>query len=154
MPIPTVPRFEDPSFAVDAPDPSAARIWGTAPKLNFDSTDGNLLVFNQSGQMILASKLESLEQLIVKALITDRLQTPNYDVNFGSDFWTLMGRGYNELITQSLAERYVRQALGGIALILSVDQIVSTVQDGTLYLHFRVNTDSGYKNFDFERTIA
>jgi hypothetical protein len=153
MPIPTVPRFEDPAFTRDVRPVTTSPVWGAAPKLNFGSTDGNILVFNNQGQMVMSNTLESLEQLIEKALYTNRTLTPGYTRDFGSDFWVLIGRQLSDLAIESMAERFVREALANIDRINAIDQFLTTLVGDTLYIHFRVVTDGGYKTFDFERTI-
>jgi hypothetical protein len=154
MPVPTVPRFEDPAFAVDAQDPSRAPQWGVSPKLNFDAPDGQLLMFNNAGEFILTNPATDLEQLVVKAMITDRLRYSAYDKEFGSDFWVMLGRGLSDLSIQSVAERYVRETLGNIDLIRAVDQVSTQIRGDTLYLSFRIVVISGYeKEFSFARVI-
>ncbi len=154
MPVTTVPRFEDPAFAVDAQDPSAAPIWGVSPKLNFDLPNGQLFTFNDAGEFIFCNPATDLEQLIVKSIITERLRYPAYDKEFGSDFWVILGRGLSDLGVQSIAERYVREALGNIDLIRVIDQVATQIQGDTLYIHFRVIVISGHEQeFSFARVI-
>jgi|SRR5580765_443594 len=154
MPIQTVPRFEDPAFIADVRDPAAEPTWGTAPLLNFDSADGSLLVFNDSNQFVFANPAMTLEQLIVKSMITERLMYNAYDKEFGSDFWVIIGRGLSELAIQAVAERYVRECLGNIDLIRFIDNFVTQVAGDQLYLTFRVVTISGHEQeFSFARTI-
>jgi Protein of unknown function (DUF2634) len=155
VPIPTVPAFDSPAFTLDIPAPNQQPEWGVAPKLNFDQPGGQLLEFNSAGQFILASPMQSLEQLVVKAMITDRLMYAAYNRQFGSDFYTILGRSYSDLTIMGIAERFVREALSGIDLIHTIDQLVSEVQGDTLYIHFRVSTGTGQQQvFDFERVIA
>lgn len=154
MPITTVPRFEDPAFAVDALNPAAAPEWGVAPKLNFDNNDGQLLVFNNSNEFVFANEAMTLEQLIVKSMITERLQYHAYDKEFGSDFWTILGRGLSEMAVQSIAEKYTRECLAPINLIRVLDQLVTAVRGDQLYINFRIITVSGHeREFSFARTI-
>lgn len=154
MPITTVPRFEDPAFAVDVSNPSAEPEWGVAPQLNFDSNDGQLFVYNNANEFVLANSAMTLEQLIVKSLITERLMYHAYDKEFGSDFWTILGRGLSEIAIQSVAEKYTREALSPINLIRVLDHFVSSVQGDQLYISFRIITVSGHeKEFSFARTI-
>jgi phage gp46-like protein len=154
MPIPTVPRFEDPAFAVDAPDPSRAPQWGVSPKLNFDAPNGQLFMFNDAGEFILNNPATDLEQLVVKSIITERLTYAAYDKEFGSDFTVAIGRQLSDLAVQSLAERYIREALSPIDLIRAVDQVATQIRGDTLYVSFRVVAVSGYeKEFSFARTI-
>ena len=154
MPVQTVPRFEDPAFTTDAVDPNIQPIWGVAPRLNFDSLDGSLFVFNNSNEFVFANEAMSLEQLIVKSMITERLMYNAYDKEFGSDFWTILGRGLSELAIQSVAERFTRDCLGNINLIRLIDKFGSSVQGDQLYITFRAVTISGHEQqFSFARTI-
>jgi len=154
MPITTVPRFEDPAFTVDARDPSAAPIWGVSPRLNFDAPNGQLLMFNDSNEFILCNPAMDLEQLVVKSIITDRLKFAAYTKEFGSDFWVILGRGLSDLGIQSIVERYVREALGNIDLIRSIDQVVTEIVGDTLYVAFRIIVVSGHaEEFSFARVI-
>ena len=154
MPVTTVPRFEDPAFTVDARDPSAAPVWGVSPRLNFDNTDGQLLMFNDSNEFILCNPAMDLEQLVVKSIITERLMYAAYDKEFGSDFWVMLGRGLSDLGIQSVAERYVREALGNIDLIRAIDQVATEIQGDTLYVGFRIVVISGHEQeFSFARVI-
>lgn len=154
MPVSTVPRFEDPAFVVDAQDPSAAPIWGVSPKLNFDLPNGQLFMFNDAGEFIMCNPATDLEQLIVKSIVTERLRYAAYDKEFGSDFWTILGRGLSDLGIQSIAERYIREALGNIDLIRVIDQISTQVVGDTLYIGFRVVVISGHEQeFSFARVI-
>jgi uncharacterized protein DUF2634 len=138
MPVTTVPRFEDPAFAINAPDPSTAPQWGVSPKLNFEAPNGQLFMFNDAGEFI----------------ITDRLRYAAYDKEFGSDFWVILGRGLSDLGVQSIAERYVREALENIDLIRAIDQVISNVVGDTLYISFRVVVISGHEQeFSFARVI-
>lgn len=155
MPVTTVPRFEDPAFSVDAVDPSTEPIWGTAPLLNWDSPDGSLFAFNNANEFVFANPGGTLEQLIVKSLITDRLMFNAYDKEFGSDFWTIIGRGLSDLAVRTAAEKFTREALSNIDLIRAIDQYNSAVSGETLYISFRVVTISGQaQQFSFSRTIA
>lgn len=154
MPVTTVPRFEDPAFAINAPDPSTAPQWGVSPKLNFEAPNGQLFMFNDAGEFILCNPATDLEQLIVKSIITDRLRYAAYDKEFGSDFWVILGRGLSDLGVQSIAERYVREALENIDLIRAIDQVISNVVGDTLYISFRVVVISGHEQeFSFARVI-
>lgn len=154
MPVVTVPRFEDPAFTVDATTPDAQPTWGVAPRLNFDAPDGQLFTFNNANEFVLANEAMSLEQLIVKSMITERLRYRAYDKEFGSDFWVILGRGLSELAVQSVAERYTRECLGNINLIRFIDHFVSEVQGDTLYMTFRVVTVTGHEQeFSFARII-
>lgn len=149
-----VPRFEDPAFAVDTRSPATAPVWGVAPALNFDAPNGEPFVFNSAGELVLAAPMSSLEQLITKAMLTERLFYPVYDKEFGSDFWVLIGRSLSDLAVQQLAEQFVRQAIGNINLVRAVDQIATQVVSGTLYLGFRVTAISGaVAEFNFARTL-
>jgi hypothetical protein len=155
VPIPTVPTFDSSAFTLDVPAPNAQPVWGTAPKLNFDQPGGQLLEYNSAGQFILASPMQSLEQLVTKALITDRLVYAAYNRLFGSDFYTMLGRSFSELAIQGMAERFVREALSGIDLIQIIDQLVTEVRGDTLYIHFRITTGAGQSQvFDFERVVS
>ena len=154
MPVPTVPRFEDPAFAVDARSPDTEPVWGVAPKLNFERPNGQILEFNQAGEFIFANPATTLEQLITKAMVTQRLIFAAYDKDFGSDFWIIIGRGLNDLTIQSLSERYVRETLSGIDLIRSIDQINTQIVGDTLYLSFRVVAITGHeKEFSFAQVV-
>jgi hypothetical protein len=154
MPVTTVPRFEDPAFSVDALNPSNEPIWGVAPRLNFDNNDGQLFMFNNANEFVFANEAMTLEQLIVKSMITERLTYNAYDKEFGSDFWTILGRGLSELAVQSVAEIFTREALGNIDLIRFIDQFVTSVHGDQLYITFRVVTVSGHeRDFSFARTI-
>lgn len=154
MPVSTVPRFEDPAFALDARDPSTEPIWGVAPQLNFGNDNGQLFVLSPSNEFIFANPATTLEQLITKSLITERLTYAAYNRDFGSDFWCVIGRGLSDLAIQSVCERYIREALSPIDLIRSVDQIATQVVGDTLYLSFRVIAISGYEQqFSFAKAI-
>lgn len=154
MPVTTVPRFEDPAFSVDVADPGTAPIWGAAPMLNFDGPGGQILVFNNANEFVLANPAMTLEQLIVKSLITERLTYAAYDRNFGSDFWVIIGRNLSDLAIQSISETYVREALAPIDLIRAIDQFTAFVRGDQLYITFRVVSVSGHeKEFSFARTI-
>lgn len=155
MPVQTVPRFEDPAFAVDARDPNRQPEWGVAPKIQFDQPNGQLLVFNESGQFILANPAVSLEQLIVKALITNRLQHRDaYGPDFGSDFWVIIGRRLSNTAIETLAEKFTREALAPIDLIRVIDQFFAQVIGDTLYISFRVVPMTGHeKEFSFARVV-
>jgi len=154
MPVTTVPRFEDPAFASDVPDLNAQPIWGTAPALKWDSPDGQLFQFNNSNEFVFANAGGTLEQLIVKSLITDRLMFNAYDKEFGSDFWTIIGRGLSDLAVMTAAEKFTRDALSNIDLIRAVDQYASSVRGDTLYIGFRVVTITGQQQqFQFARTV-
>jgi hypothetical protein len=129
-------------------------VWGVAPKLNFDNPTGQLLEFNAAGEFVIANPATTLEQLIVKAIITSRLVFPAYDKDFGSDFWVVIGRGLSDLTIQSLSERYVREALGNIDLIRAIDQVFTAIRGDTLYISFRVIAISGHeKEFSFAKVI-
>lgn len=154
MPVTTVPRFEDPAFSVDTLNPSTEPVWGVAPRLNFENNDGQLFTFNNANEFIFANEAMTLEQLIVKSMITERLTYHAYDKEFGSDFWTILGRGLSELAVQAVAERFTREALGNINLIRFMDQFVTSVRGDQLYLSFRVITVTGHeREFSFARTI-
>jgi hypothetical protein len=154
MPITTVPRFEDPAFLVDAVDPGTSPVWGVAPQLNWDDPNGQMFMFNGANEFIFANSAMTLEQLIVKSLVTERLMYAAYDKEFGSDIWVIIGRNLSDLAIQSISERYVREALGNIDLIRQIDQFFARVVGDTLYLTFRVIAVSGYeKEFSFARNI-
>lgn len=148
-----VPRFEDPAFAVDTLAPTDVT-WGVAPFANFENTDGQVLAFNNAGEFVLANPAQSLEQLVTKRILTERLVYPGYDSNIGSDFWTMIGRGLSDLAVEKLSETFVREAIQDINLISAVDQIAARVVGDLLYIHFRITTVEGYKStFDFTRTV-
>lgn len=154
MPVNTVPRFEDPAFLVDAVDPGTEPVWGVAPQLNWDDPNGQMFTFNGANEFIFANPAMTLEQLIVKSLVTERLMYAAYDKEFGSDIWVIIGRNLSDLAIESISERYVREALGNIDLIRQIDRFAARVAGDTLYLSFRTVTVSGYeKEFSFARNI-
>jgi|SRR5580765_2082284 len=154
MPVNVVPRFEDPAFVIDVTDPGAQPVWGAAPLITFDAPGGQMFVFNNANEFVFANPAMTLEQLIVKSLITERLTYAAYDRNFGSDFWVIIGRNLSDLAISSISETYVREALAPIDLIRAIDQFYAVVRGDTLYITFRVVTISGHeKEFSFARTI-
>lgn len=148
-----VPRFEDPAFAVDAPAPRQP-VWAVSPMLDFDRTDGQVLVFNNAGEFVLANPAQSLQQLVTKRILTERLVYPGYDRDVGSDFWTMIGRGLSDLTVEKLSETYIKEALQDISLISVIDQVAAKVSGDQLYIHFRITTVQGNSStFDFTRII-
>lgn len=153
MPLQTVPRFEDPAFSVDTPAPNQVT-WGVAPLADFENANGQVFVFNDAGEFALANPAQSLEQLVTKRILTERLVYPGYDRAIGSDFWTLIGRNLSDLAIEKLAETFIREAIQDINLISAIDQIAARIVGDLLYIHFRIVTVEGYKSaFDFTRTV-
>jgi len=154
MPLQVVPTFEDLAQVRNPVDPSVPIVWGVAPQLDLEAVGGEIFVFNDAGQMILANEAQSLEQLITKSMITERLMYAVYDANFGSDFWMIIGKNISDLAIETLAKGFVVDAVKPIDLVRYIDQIVAEVRGDILYLGFRAISIGGHElEFSFARTI-
>lgn len=107
----------------------------------WDFETGDFLLAD--GKFIVLQGLEAIEVWIYKALVTERYRYLIYSWNFGSELDTLVGSTYSRAVTQSEAERFIKECLLVNPYITEVKNIKIHFSDDTLAASFTAVTQYG-----------
>ncbi|NFQ86819.1 DUF2634 domain-containing protein [Clostridium sporogenes] len=112
-----------------------------------DFNTGNFL-YDDTGRNIIVEKNEAIKIWIWKALQTSRNRYLIYSSNYGHDFETIIGKGYNKNLINSELERLIEECLLANTYITEILEINTDFKGSKLYIYVTVKTVYGTVNVD------
>ena len=108
--------------------------------INFDT--GQFL-YDDTGKNIVVEKNEAIKIWIWKALQTSRNRYLIYSSNYGHDFETIIGKGYNKNLINSELERLIEECLLVNPYIVEIIKISTSFEGSNLQIDVTVKTVYG-----------
>lgn len=112
-----------------------------------DFNTGNFL-YDDTGRNIIVEKNEAIKIWIWKTLQTSRNRYLIYSSNYGHDFETIIGKGYNKNLINSELERLIEECLLANTYITEILEINTDFKGSKLYIYVTVKTVYGTVNVD------
>ncbi|ACQ52794.1 DUF2634 domain-containing protein [Clostridium botulinum] len=112
-----------------------------------DFNTGQFL-YDDTGKNIIVGKNEAIKIWIWKALQTSRNRYLIYSSNYGHDFETIIGKGYNKNLINSELERLIEECLLANPYITEILEINTDFKGSKLYIYVTVKTVYGTVNVD------
>ncbi|MBO0537905.1 DUF2634 domain-containing protein [Clostridium botulinum] len=114
------------------------------------ATDFNTgqFLYDDTGKNIIVEKNEAIKIWIWKALQTSRNRYLIYSSNYGHDFETIIGKGYNKNLINSELERLIEECLLANPYITEILEINTDFKGSKLYIYVTVKTVYGTVNVD------
>ncbi|MCS4471088.1 DUF2634 domain-containing protein [Clostridium botulinum] len=112
-----------------------------------DFNTGQFL-YNDTGKNIIVEKDEAIKIWIWKTLQTSRNRYLIYSSNYGHDFETIIGKGYNKNLINSELERLIEECLLANKYITEILEINTDFKGSKLYIYVTVKTVYGMVNVD------
>lgn len=112
-----------------------------------DFSTGQFL-YNDIGKNIIVEKNEALKVWIWCALQTERFKYKIFNNNYGNDFETIIGKGYNTELTDAELARMVEECLLVNNYITSVESTNIQLEGSKLSISVSVKTVYGEVNID------
>lgn len=112
-----------------------------------DFNTGQFL-YDDIGKNIIVEKNEAIKIWIWKALQTTRNRYLIYSNNYGHDFETIIGKGYNKDLINSELERLIEECLLSNPYITEILEINTDFKGSKLYINVIVKTIYGEVNVD------
>ncbi|APH17555.1 DUF2634 domain-containing protein [Clostridium botulinum] len=112
-----------------------------------DFNTGQFL-YDDTGKNIIVEKNEAIKIWIWKALQTSRNRYLIYSSNYGNDFETIIGKGYNKNLINSELERLIEECLLANPYITEILEINTDFKGSKLYIYVTVKTVYGMVNVD------
>ena len=103
-------------------------------------------VYDDPGENIIVEKNEAIKIWIWKALQTSRNRYLIYSSNYGHDFETIIGKGYNKNLINSELERLIEECLLSNPYIIEIVQIRTNFYGSNLHIDVTVKTVYGEVN--------
>jgi len=120
---------------------------GSSPKFDFET--GEFVIEN--GDLTLVSGMENLKQWVTKAVSTPRYYHPIYTWQFGNEVNSLMGVSITSIAARSITDLFIKEALLYDRRIKDVVDVETTVEQGKLFVDFKVVTiDNKYLEVNTE----
>lgn len=112
-----------------------------------DFSTGQFL-YDDAGKNIVVEKNEALKIWIWCALQTERLKYKIYNDNYGHDFESIIGKGYNKELVNAELERMIEECLLANPYINEVLKLDTKLEESKLYIKITVKTIYGEVNVD------
>ncbi|MHB9947320.1 terminase [Clostridium botulinum] len=110
--------------------------------------DTGQFLYDDTGKNIIVGKNEAIKIWIWKVLQTSRNRYLIYSSNYGHDFETIIGKGYNKNLINSELERLIEECLLANPYITEILEINTDFKGSKLYIYVTVKTVYGTVNVD------
>ncbi|MHB9945609.1 terminase [Clostridium botulinum] len=105
--------------------------------------DTGQFLYDDTGKNIIVEKNEAIKIWIWKALQTSRNRYLIYSSNYGHDFETIIGKGYNKNLINSELERLIEECLLVNPYIVEIIKVSTSFEGSNLQIHVTVKTIYG-----------